>query len=65
MACPKIIFEDGKPKEVILPLGDYEAILERLEQVEDLQAIRDMKDRDWDRISLEDFLAGRDVEIQS
>ncbi len=61
MNRPKIILEDGKPKEVVLLLEDYEELLEQLEQIEDLRAIREMKERDWDTISLEDFLAGRDV----
>ena len=64
MIRPKIILEDGKPKEVVLRLEDYEALLEQLEQVEDLRAIREMKDRDWDTITLEDYLAGRDVDLQ-
>lgn len=62
MVYPKIILEDGKPKEVVLRLEDYEELLEQLEQVQDLRAIREMKDRDWETISLEDYLAGRNVD---
>ena len=60
---PKIILENGKPKEVILPIEDFEALLEQLEQAEDLQAIREMKQRDWQRVSLDDFLSGRDLGV--
>lgn len=63
MLRPKIILEDGKPKEVILRLEDYESMLEQLEQAEDLRLIREMKQRDWERISFDDFLAGRGADV--
>jgi len=56
----RLILEDGKPTGIILDLDEYEAMLERLEEAEDLEAIRQMRREDWQTASFEDYLAGRD-----
>lgn len=56
----RLILEDGKPTGVILNLDEYEAILERLDEADDLEAIRQMRREDWQTVSFEDYLAGRD-----
>ena len=34
---PEMIYKSGKPTAVILPLADYEELLERVEDIADLQ----------------------------
>ncbi|MEX2214659.1 MAG: type II toxin-antitoxin system Phd/YefM family antitoxin [Phycisphaeraceae bacterium] len=57
---PQVILRDGKPTAVILDIEDYEALLERLEQVEDLRAIRAMKADDRQTITFEEYLREKD-----
>ena len=56
----RLILEDGKPTGVILDLDEYAALLERLDEVDDLEAIRQMQAADWQTVSFDDYLAGRD-----
>ncbi|MEM6392917.1 MAG: type II toxin-antitoxin system Phd/YefM family antitoxin [Planctomycetota bacterium] len=60
---PKLVIEDGKPVAVQLDLAEYEALLERLEDQEDLEAIRAMTDADWETISWEDYQAGASGDV--
>lgn len=53
---PQVIVKNGKPISVILAIDDYEALLEAVEQVDDLKAIRAMKKRDWKTISFDAYL---------
>jgi prevent-host-death family protein len=39
---PQVIVKNVKPVAVIVEIGDYEALLERAEQADDLKAIRAM-----------------------
>jgi len=48
--------EDGKPTAVILDIKQYEQMLERLEDVDDLAALRDMRKRPLRFRSLTKFL---------
>ena len=40
---PKIVFEHGKPSEVILAWKDFESLLEKAEDIYDLSEIRKIK----------------------
>ena len=54
---PAIILRDGKPSAVILELEDYEEMLERLQDYEDIAYIeRIKKEGNLEFIPLEDFL---------
>ena len=53
---PDIILRDGKPAAVILDIVQYQEILERLEDVEDLKMLRAMRRRPLKFRKLEDFL---------
>jgi PHD/YefM family antitoxin component YafN of YafNO toxin-antitoxin module len=57
---PEFIVRDGKPTAVILPIEDYQALLEQLEQQEDLAAIRRMTEADWQTVAFEDYLKESD-----
>lgn len=40
---PEVISRGGKPVSVILPIADYEELLERLEDAEDIAYLRETK----------------------
>ena len=54
---PEIIFRGGKPAAVILDIDDYQEMLERLEDAEDLKILAEMRQKPLEFKRLEDFLA--------
>ena len=54
---PEIIFREGKPAAVILDIDDYQEMLERLEDAEDLKVLAEMRQKPLKFKILEDFLA--------
>lgn len=53
---PEIVFREGKPTAVILDIEEYQEILERLEDAEDLKILEDMRKKPLNFRSFEDFL---------
>ena len=53
---PDIILRDGKPAAVILDIAQYEEMLQRLKDVEDLKMLQAMRRRPLKFRKLEDFL---------
>lgn len=53
---PEIILRDGKPAAIILDIGEYQELLERLEDAEDLKMLQRMRKRPLKFRKLEDFL---------
>ena len=53
---PEVIYRNGKPAAVILDIKEYEELLERLEDTEDLRAVREMRRRPLRFRPLADFL---------
>ena len=53
---PDIIFRDGKPSAVVLDIDEYQEILERLEDSEDLKTLQEMRKKPLKFRKLEDFL---------
>lgn len=53
---PEIVLRGGKPSAVILDIDDYREMLERLEDIEDLNMLREMEKRPLKFRKLEDFL---------
>jgi hypothetical protein len=53
---PEIVFRGGKPSAVILDIDEYQGILERLEDVEDLRMLEKMRKKPLKFRKLEDFL---------
>ncbi len=53
---PEIIVRDSKPVAVILDIDDYQQILDRLDDAEDLKVLREMKRRPLRFKKLDDFL---------
>ena len=55
--APQIIYQEGKPVAVILDIDEYQQILQRLEDTEDLKLLEEMRERPLNFRSLEEFLA--------
>ena len=52
----ELVYRDGEPVAVILDIGKYEEMLERLEEAEDLEMLRAMRSKPLHFRSLEQFL---------
>ncbi len=60
---PSIVYKDGKPTAVLLDLEEYEALLEKIEDWEDLRAIEEIrKRRPPEYVPLEDYLRELGIE---
>jgi len=53
---PEIILKDGKPRAVIIDIDEYQGILERLEDAENLRVLEEMRRKPLEFKRLEDFL---------
>jgi PHD/YefM family antitoxin component YafN of YafNO toxin-antitoxin module len=53
---PEIVLRDGKPVAVILDIDEYQEMLERLEDSEDLKILEEMRKRPLKFKKLENFL---------
>jgi PHD/YefM family antitoxin component YafN of YafNO toxin-antitoxin module len=53
---PEIILRDGKPAAIILDINEYQELLERLEDVDDLKMLERMRKKQLKFRKLEDFL---------
>ena len=53
---PEIVMRGGKPTAVILGIKEYRELLERVEDAEDLKALKTMRKRPLKFRKLEDFL---------
>jgi PHD/YefM family antitoxin component YafN of YafNO toxin-antitoxin module len=53
---PEIVLREGKPSAAILDIDEYRQMLERLEDLEDLNMLKEMRKRPLKFRKLEDFL---------
>jgi len=53
---PEIVMRDGEPVAVILDIDEYREILERLEDMEDLKMLEEMRGKPLHFRRLDDFL---------
>ncbi len=53
---PEIVLKDGKPTAVILDIDEYQEMLERLEDAEDLKVLEEMRRKPLEFKRLENFL---------
>jgi prevent-host-death family protein len=58
-AEPEIVTRKGKPVSVIIPIKDYQELLERIEDSEDLACLKRARKRSLSYRPLEDYLAER------
>jgi len=56
---PEIIIRDGKPSAVILEIGEYRKMLERLEDAEDVKWLKGVRAKPLKFRKLGDFLKER------
>ena len=56
MKQPELIYRNGEPVAVILDIRRYEEMLERLEDIDDLQMLREMREKPLRFRTLEEFL---------
>ena len=63
MGVRYVVDEQGRPREVILAIGDYEELLERVEDAEALALLRRLKSEPREYVNLEEALAGLDADV--
>lgn len=56
---PEIVTRNGKPVSVILPIKEYQELLERAEDAEDVAWLKRTRRKKLHYRSLEDYLAKR------
>jgi len=56
---PEVIIRGGKPVSVILPIREYEELLERLEDAEDVAYLRKLRAKPLSFRPLSEYLAER------
>jgi PHD/YefM family antitoxin component YafN of YafNO toxin-antitoxin module len=56
---PEIVTRKGKPVSVIIPIKDYEELLERIEDADDVAWLKRARKKPLRYRPLEDYLAGR------
>jgi PHD/YefM family antitoxin component YafN of YafNO toxin-antitoxin module len=56
---PEIVTRNGKPVSVIIPIEDYEELLERVEDSEDVASLKRARRKPLHYRPLEDYLAER------
>jgi len=56
---PEIVTRKGKPVSVIIPIRDYEELLERVEDAEDVAWLKRARKKPLDYRPMEDYLAER------
>jgi prevent-host-death family protein len=56
---PEIVTRKGKPVSVILPIKEYEELLERVEDAEDIAWLKKARRKKLQYRSLDDYLAKR------
>ncbi|MCW5556132.1 MAG: type II toxin-antitoxin system prevent-host-death family antitoxin [Verrucomicrobiae bacterium] len=59
LAEPEIVTRKGKPVSVIIPIKDYEELLERVEDAEDAAWLKRARKTPLQYRPLEDYLAER------
>jgi PHD/YefM family antitoxin component YafN of YafNO toxin-antitoxin module len=59
LAEPEIVTRKGKPVSVIIPIKDYEELLERVEDAEDVTRLKRARKKPLHYRPLEDYLAER------
>jgi PHD/YefM family antitoxin component YafN of YafNO toxin-antitoxin module len=59
LAEPEIVTRNGRPVSVIVPIKDYEELLERVEDAEDIAWLRRARRKPLHYRPLENYLADR------
>jgi PHD/YefM family antitoxin component YafN of YafNO toxin-antitoxin module len=59
LAEPEIVTRKGKPVSVIIPIGDYEELLERVEDAEDVAWLKRARKKPLHYRPIENYIAER------
>jgi antitoxin (DNA-binding transcriptional repressor) of toxin-antitoxin stability system len=59
LAQPQIVTQNGKPVSVIVPIAEYEELLERAEDAADIAWLRRARRKPMQYRSLDEYLAAR------
>lgn len=59
----QIVLENGRPSAVILDIAEYESLLDRAEDAEDLRTLRAMRKRTLHFRKVEDYLKERRTRV--
>src|SRR5207253_1177516 len=60
---PQVVTRNGKPVSVILPIKQYEELIERAEDAEDLAWLKKLRRKPLHYRSLKDYLAQRQTRV--
>ena len=60
---PEVVYRNNKPVSVILDIAEYNKMLERLEDVEDIKFIENLKSKQLKFRKLDDFLADHNSNV--
>lgn len=60
---PGLVFRDGKPVAVILEIEQYQKLLERIEDIEDLKLLEDMRKKALKFRPLEEFIKEYSLDV--
>jgi PHD/YefM family antitoxin component YafN of YafNO toxin-antitoxin module len=60
---PQLVIENGEPTAVIIDISEYERMLERLEEADDLAVLEEMRKRPLSFRPLKEFLAEYDPRV--
>jgi PHD/YefM family antitoxin component YafN of YafNO toxin-antitoxin module len=60
---PEIVLRDGRPAAVILDIDEYQDMLERLEDMSDLEMLKEMRQKPLMFRRLAEFLAEYDPSV--
>jgi PHD/YefM family antitoxin component YafN of YafNO toxin-antitoxin module len=63
LSKPELIYRDGEPVAVILAMEDYQELLERLEDAEDLKTLETMRKQPVKFKSLDEFPASYSPDV--
>ena len=64
LAEPEIVMNHGKPVSVILPIKDYEELLERVEDAADVAWLKRIRRQPLQYRPLADYLAERESKVR-
>ena len=59
LSSPEIVYRNGKAVSVILPIGEYEEVMERLEDAADVAWLKKAPRKPLQSRPLEEYLAER------
>jgi hypothetical protein len=63
MSVQFVVDQKGKPRQVLLDIEEYEELLERVEDSDALEFIRQFKSESHEYVGLEEALAGLDADV--